>query len=36
MRWLRNPEDAEDAVQEAMLSAFTSRVSTGVRRCQPG
>ena len=22
MRWLRNPEDAEDAVQEAMLSAF--------------
>ncbi len=23
MRWLRNPEDAEDAVQDAMLSAFT-------------
>jgi RNA polymerase sigma-70 factor (ECF subfamily) len=22
MRWLRNPEDAEDAVQDAMLSAF--------------
>jgi len=22
MRWLRNPEDAEDAVQEAMMSAF--------------
>lgn len=23
MRWLRNPEDAEDAVQDAMLSAFS-------------
>lgn len=22
MRWLRNPEDAEDAVQDAVLSAF--------------
>src|SRR5271157_3287299 len=22
LRWLRNPEDAEDAVQDAMLSAF--------------
>src|SRR5882757_6662299 len=22
MRWLRNPEDAEDAVQDAMLSAY--------------
>ena len=22
MRWLRNPEDAEDAIQDAMLSAF--------------
>ena len=38
MRWLRNPEDAEDAVQDAMLSAFRhiaafdgrSRLSTWV------
>src|SRR5208282_2265842 len=42
MRWLRNPEDAEDAVQDAMLSAWiTAIVLNSVRmrlrrrpRCQ--
>jgi len=34
-RWLRNPEDAEDAVQGALLSG-TWQPSKGVLRCLPG
>jgi len=35
MRWLRNPEDAEDAVQDAMLSAFKHMACfEGAHKCR--